>query len=418
MIIPRFLSCLLAGMLGLNGALAEQRVEAGGDLATLIKSAVPGETLRLAGGEHVGSVEIDKPLTLECERGAVIDGQGKGSVITVTSEGVTIRGCQIIGSGDKHDKIDSGVRLLKGATGAVVEGNTFTGNLYGVDVHGAKDAKVFDNKIIGRKGHRMNRRGNGVYVWNAPGTEVSGNDIRFGRDGIFTNTSRKNVFTRNTFRDLRFAVHYMYTQDSVVKDNYSSGNHLGYAIMFSKGVHMENNVSFNDRDQGIMLNYANKSVVKGNYVSGPKERALFIYNSHKNKISENWFEKSAIGIHFTAGSERNSVFRNTFASNRQQVKYVGAKWIDWSLDGQGNYWSDHSAYDLNNDNIADSPYRPNDTMDRILWTQPSAKLLLGSPAVQLVRWAQKSFPATLPGGVIDRHPLMKPIRPQAMEKLQ
>ena len=33
--------------------------------------------------------------------------------------------------------------------------------------------------------------------------------------------------------------------------------------------------------------------------------------------------------------------------------------------------------------------------------------LLGSPAIQLIRWAQREFPALLPGGVIDSAPLMQ-----------
>ena len=68
----------------------------------------------------------------------------------------------------------------------------------------------------------------------------------------------------------------------------------------------------------------------------------------------------------------------------------------------------HPAFDLNGDGIADSVFRPNDLMDHILWSQPAAKLLTGSPAVQLVRWSQSSFPAILPGGVTDSHPLMHP----------
>ena len=51
---------------------------------------------------------------------------------------------------------------------------------------------------------------------------------------------------------------------------------------------------------------------------------------------------------------------------------------------------------------------PNDLMDQILWSQPAAGLLIGSPAVQHVRWSQQSFPATLPGGVRDSAPLMRP----------
>jgi len=48
-------------------------------------------------------------------------------------------------------------------------------------------------------------------------------------------------------------------------------------------------------------------------------------------------------------------------------------------------------------------------MDHILWSQPAAALLTGSPAVQLIRWSQSNFPATLPGGVRDSAPLMQPL---------
>jgi nitrous oxidase accessory protein len=48
-------------------------------------------------------------------------------------------------------------------------------------------------------------------------------------------------------------------------------------------------------------------------------------------------------------------------------------------------------------------------MDHILWSQPAAKLLLGAPVVQLVRWSQAAFPAVLPGGVVDSHPLTAPV---------
>ena len=47
-------------------------------------------------------------------------------------------------------------------------------------------------------------------------------------------------------------------------------------------------------------------------------------------------------------------------------------------------------------------------MDHVLWSQPAAALLTGSPVVQLVRYSQSSFPATLPGGVVDSFPLMRP----------
>lgn len=389
---------------------AERRVEpAPGGLAEAVKLAGAGDVLRLAPGVYAGPLVIDRPLTIDGGGRAVIRGNGVGSVITVTAPDVTVRNLRISGSGSSNKTLDSAVKLVKGADRARVEGNRMEGNLVGVDVHGAKQALVSANTIVGRQDKRMNDRGNGIYVWNAPGLVVEGNDIRYGRDGIFVNTSRDDIFRNNRFRDLRFAVHYMYANDSEVSGNLSIGNHLGFAVMFSDNVAVTGNVSLNDRDYGVMLNYTNSSLITGNLVRRAREKCIFVYNAHKNRIGGNRLEGCGIGIHFTAGSERNAVTGNAFVGNRTQVKYVGTKWIDWSAGGRGNYWSDFAAYDLDGDGVAEGTFRPNDAVDRVLWTQPAARLLLGSPAVQLVRWSQSAFPALLPGGVVDSRPLMAPV---------
>ncbi len=392
-------------------AAAERQVPAEqGALAVAIAGANPGDILKLAPGRHDGPVVLDFPITLEGDGAAVVEGTGTGSVITVTGPDITLRGLEIRGSGSDHPGVDAGVKLDRTAAGALVEGNRIIGNLVGVHVFGARDSVVRGNEIRGRQYHRVNDRGNGVYVWNAPGTLVEGNDIRWGRDGIFANASRDNTFRDNLFRDLRFAVHFMYTPNSRVTGNVSVGNTLGYAIMFSDRVEVTDNLSLGDRTHGVMLNFANSGEVRGNLVrGGTHEKCTFIYNAHRNIIHGNRFEGCEIGVHFTAGSERNAIFGNAFVGNRNQVKYVGTRDIEWSHDARGNYWSDHPAFDLDGDGIADARFRPNDLMDHILWSQPAAALLMGSPAVQLIRHAQADFPATLPGGVLDSFPLMRPI---------
>lgn len=402
------LLCLLG--LAADAGAAEIAVPAqAGALAKAIGEAQSGDTLRLLPGKHTGSFQIGKPLKLIGDGKAHVVGTGRGSVITVSSAGVVLQGLVISGSGSSAEHRDSAIVLQKGAEGALVKGNRLVGNLIGVDVHGSPNARVVGNEIIGRRGHRMNSRGNGVYVWNAPGAQIVGNDIRWGRDGIFVNTSRDNTFTGNRLRDLRFAIHYMYANNSTVADNVSIGNHLGYALMFSKNLTVRGNRSVGDRDYGIMLNYTNSSVVEGNLVEGAGDRCVFIYNAHKNQFQGNRFERCGIGVHFTAGSERNRFTGNAFIGNQTQVKYVGSRWLDWSVGGRGNYWSDHPGYDLDGDGTADSIFRPNDSMDHILWTQPAAKLLLGSPAVQLIRWSLSTFPSLNPGGVVDSRPLMRPV---------
>ncbi|MCP5072313.1 MAG: nitrous oxide reductase family maturation protein NosD [Rhodobacteraceae bacterium] len=380
-----------------------------GVIADTLNRAADGDRLILRPGTYNENITLTRPVGLIGDGHVTIDGGGQGSVITVMAHDVTVRGLTITGSGSSHQDIDAGVKLTKSARRPVVKNNVLLGNLYGVDIHGARDALVVGNRIEGRRDHRMNDRGNGVYVWNAPGAVVDRNSIRWGRDGIFVNSSKRNTFTNNEFRDLRFAVHYMYANDSEVSGNYSVGNHLGYAVMFSQRLKVTDNISIDDRDHGVLLNYATDAEITGNYVLRGKNKCAFFYNSHKNLVRGNRFEGCKIGIHFTAGSERNQITGNAFVGNRTQVKYVSTKWEEWSSGGRGNYWSDFAAYDVNGDGVADTAYRPNDSIDRVLWTQPSVKLLLGSPAVQLVRWSQAAFPALLPGGVIDSTPMMRPV---------
>ncbi|AGK57509.1 periplasmic copper-binding protein [Hyphomicrobium denitrificans 1NES1] len=447
-LILRMLTAVLvvAGFPRLAGAA---QIDATPDrrLQAVVDQAQDGDIVELAPGEFRGPIRIEHPISLVAKSGATVIGDGASSVITVTSPDVTIRGITIKGSGRNLQAMDSAVFLAKTAERALVENNRIEGNLFGVYVHGATDAQVRGNIIEGLRNIRIAEAGNGVSVWNSPGAKIVGNDIRFGRDGIFVNASRNNTFSGNRFHDLRFAVHYMYTNDSEVSDNVSVGNTVGFAIMYSHHLRVRGNVSDGDRDHGLLLNFANNSEISGNLIRGrlqPRERWLssglagkiasehgmpigegsgpslaqgarigpekcvFIYNANKNRFFDNRFEGCEIGIHFTAGSEGNEIVGNAFIGNRNQVKYVGTRYLDWSKDGRGNFWSDNPAFDLNGDGIADAAYRPNDIIDKVLWTAPEAKVLVNSPAVQIIRWAQARFPALLPGGVVDTHPLMAP----------
>lgn len=392
-------------------AFAEERSVAPceGCLANAIAGASSGDVLRLEDGVHEGAIIIDRPLTITGSRDAVVDGMGQGTVITIDATDVTLRGFTVTGSGHKNQDLDAGVKILREADRALIEGLLVFENMHGIDVHGGHDARVLNNEVIGTEVLHMNERGNGIYIWNSPGTLVEGNTIRYGRDGIFSNASSDSAYRNNTFRDLRFAVHFMYTRNTEVTGNISIGNHLGFAIMNSNRAVVQDNLSLGDRDHGLALNYANNADVSGNLVRGGTTKCLFIYNASLNLIWNNRFEGCDIGIHFTAGSERNVLTGNAFLGNREQVKYVGTRHLEWSHEGRGNYWSDNAAFDLNGDGIGDGVYRPNDLMDHILWSQPAAALLTGSPAVQLIRWSQRDFPATLPGGVRDSFPLMQAI---------
>jgi nitrous oxidase accessory protein len=449
------LASALAGTCLINPAWAERILVSPGEanLQSILDRAKDDDVIALSAGEHRAALRLSRKLVLEGEPGAILVGPGTGNVVTVAAPGAKVRGLTIRGSGLDLDQMNAGVFVERTAKGAVVENNRIEGNLYGIYLHGAMNAVARANVIIGIQEGRTNEAGNGVSIWNAPGAKVLANDIRYGRDGIFTIASKQNQFIGNRFRDVRFAVHYMYTNDSEISDNVSIGNTVGFAIMYSHRLVVRGNVSDGDRDHGFLFNYANGSQITGNSVLGrlqPAERwttsgmlageerahglpapdekppslkagarsapgkCVFIYNANQNKFRDNWFEGCEIGIHFTAGSEGNEIVGNAFVRNQNQVKYVGTRYLDWSKGGRGNYWSDNPAFDLDGDGIGDNAYRPNDLMDTVLWTVPQAKVLVNSPAVQVIRWAQAQFPALLPGGVVDTSPLMSaPSRPRS-----
>ncbi len=411
--IQTLLTSVLIG-LACNANAAVLTVAPGPDaLRDALEMAVSGDTVSLMAGDYAGPVVIDRSIVLTGENAFII-GSDEGTVISVSAPNVTIRGLTISGAGARLDHLDSGIALADTATGALIEGNHLQGNLIGVDVQGARGVTIRGNVIEGRNDLRVPERGPGIYVWNAPDLLVENNSIRMGRDGIFVTTSNQAVYRNNTMTDLRYAFHSMYANDIQVEGNVSFENDMGFAFMYSTRITAIDNLSDGDRTHGYFMNFANRVTMTGNEVRNGGEKCLFIYNSNNNRYEGNRLAGCDIGVHYTAGSAGNILTRNAFVGNRTQVKYVGTRWLEWSEDGVGNYWSDHAGFDIDGDGITDSPYRPNDVVDQVIWSQPIAKMLMGSPAVQLISWSQSRFPGLVPGGVVDSHPLASPDRPVAI----
>lgn len=391
------------------GQAADIHITADTNLQHTIDTAQDGDRIFLAAGDYHGNLIINRPISLigTEDYGAHIIGDGKADPIRVKAENVTIERLTISGSGKNLSAMNAGIFLDKTAHHATVRDNHINNNLTGVYVWGPSAALIESNIIKNDSTLRVNSRGNGISIWRSPETIIKNNKIEGGRDGIFTNASKKNHFIGNHFSDLRFGVHYMYTEDSEVRDNTAENLESAYVIMFSNRIRVINNHSQHTKEHGLMLNDVNHSTIQGNRVANAN-KCVFLYNANFNEFDHNAFANCQIGIHSSAGSSNNAMHDNAFIGNRTQVMYVGTRESEWSHEGRGNYWSDHSGFDLNGDGIADTPYRPNTVTDQILWRAPSAKLLINSPATQLLKYAQQQFPSILPGGAVDHYSLMQP----------
>ena len=57
-------------------------------------------------------------------------------------------------------------------------------------------------------------------------------------------------------------------------------------------------------------------------------------------------------------------------------------------------------------------------MDALLWKYPHSKLLLASPAFQLLAVAEREFPVITVPKAVDPSPLMSPSQPDWAERLE
>ena len=422
---------LVAWQLCLPGGLlaADWTASPGKSLQPLVDQADDGDRLRLPAGHYPGPLTIDRSLTLEGEQGAVIDGGGDGHAVILTAPEIVLDGITIESWGRNLTDMDAGIFVARTATGAVIRSGRLSGPGFGIWLDAVSDVKIIDNVIRGVAGIRSQDRGNGVHLFNVRNVLVEGNDIAYTRDGIYIDNSSQSFLNRNVLHDLRYGIHYMYAYDNHLQGNLTFNTRTGYALMQSKRLTVLDNRSLNDQNYGILMNNITDSLLRGNHIEGIRQpldargegrlsggdgKAVFVYNSQFNELLDNRFEKSDIGIHHTAGSEDNEVVGNSFVDNRQQVKYVATRSQEWSKEGRGNYWSDYLGWDLAGDNIGDTPYEPNDAMDQLLWRYPASRLLMHSPAVLALRWAQRQFPVFRPQGIKDSAPLMiDPTRDEA-----
>lgn len=406
-------------VVSLLGMLARSAVA---DLAARVAGAAPGAVIRVAPGVHLVNLKIGKPLTLIGSPGAVLDGGGHGDVVRIAASDVTLRGLQIRHSGTDLTDMNAGIYVEQKARHVVISDNQLSDILFGVYLDGPKEIVIRDNRISGIARLRPQDRGDAIHLWNDSGVELRGNRITQTRDGIYIYMSPHNRILDNHIENVRYGIHWMYSNEDLAAGNSTRHTVAGYALMQSKRIEVRDNRSEGDADYGILLNYVTYSRITGNLIEGVtgerdedgsvvpggEGKALFVYNSEYNRFRDNTIEHCPIGIHFTAGSDHNRIYDNAFIANRIQVKYVQNYQQEWSYRGQGNYWSDYLGWDLDGNGRGDKPYRPNDGVDVLLWKYPSARLLMNSPAILALRYIQRAFPVFTPPGIRDSYPLMKP----------
>jgi nitrous oxidase accessory protein len=393
------------------------------DLQKQLDLANSGDQLFLEAGLYQGNFVINKSLELHGKPGAILDGNAQGHSLEINAPNVHVHHLRIQNWGHNLTTVDAGIFIHAGAEHSQVSNTDLFGDCFGIWVEATPNITLLNNRIKGNENVRSTDRGNGIHLYQVTGALVKDNEVWHTRDGIYIETSNGNELNGNYLHDLRYGIHYMYSYSNTITKNHTQNTRTGYALMQSKFLTVTHNRSENDVNYGILMNFITKSTIEDNVIVGvqnqrnnqmkhskqnyqPEGKALFIYNSLYNQIQRNIVADSDMGIHLTAGSEDNIFIGNAFIRNNKQVKYVSTREQDWSHEKLGNYWSDYVGWDMNGDGTGDVAYEPNDGIDRLLWKYPTAKLLLNSPAIEILRWVQRQFPVLKSPGIKDSYPLM------------
>lgn len=373
-----------------------------------IARSVDGDEIRIKKGlykEH--DIQVEKAIHIKGEDGAIVDGENKETIFRFSANGFSIRGLEIINVGRSYTK-DFAAILVSKSDGFVIEKNVFKRVFFGILVEKSKNG-VVDNNVLSSEAVSQANSGNGIHLWHCSNMNVSNNELSGLRDGIyFEFVKNSEVFGNRSEGNLRYGLHFMFSNENAYFNNIFKDNGAGVAIMFSKFVKM----------------YENR--FEQNW--GTASYGLLLKEIYDAEIHDNVFDQNTIGISVD-GSTRINYKHNTFSRNGWAITIIGACYenvfsknnflnnaLDLSYNSkintnkfENNYWSEYSGYDLDKNGIGDIPYRPVKLFSYIVHNTPETIILLRSMFVDIINFSEKVSPVFTPDNLIDSKPLMKRI---------
>ncbi len=413
--------------------------ENGTTLQDAIDAAPSNTTVLVPNGTHSGPIEIDHPVTLRGSGDARIEGDGNGTVVTVTAPETAIVGVAISGVGDTtpgptvtddhahggfsgtggHDHGDtdgddswdaaidddyaggdSAVSITT-ADGVLVADTEIHTDAAGVIVRDSPDFVVSNVTVNGSANYREGHMG--VAAMRSVGV-VEHSTFIGGLDGVYTHRADGIVVRNNEMYDNRMGVHLMFTSDALLADNAISGQEQTgiYVMTGPQGngiVGNEITETWTAISVGGSDSYVADNVLSENDLGMRIDATASIFE--RNVIVDN-----RNGVETWALLPTNRVTRNDFVGNDRHVPISSGRLRVWTHNGEGNYWE--GAIGTTDGAVIQRPYTPTDPIDGRLHRVDGANTLAQAPALDALAGFEGSVPGMRADGVIDVAPLCSP----------
>lgn len=360
-----------------------------------------GEIIVEPGVYREPTIVVDKPVTIVGLAGAVLDGERQRPIMTITADDVTVRGLELRNVGTSFLEDHAAIRVAK-ANRCVIENNRIDEAFFGIYLAGVSGCRVAGN-IIRATPRTEATSGNGIHLWSTTDTEIAGNRISGHRDGIYfefvhNTTVRQNVSEQN----LRYGLHFMYSDDCVYAQNRFRRNIGGVAVMYTKRVTMTGN-HFEDNwgsaSYGLLLKEIYDSSIEGNRFDR-NTVGIVADGAVRAVISGNDFMRNGWALRLLGSTYDGRVERNNFVGNTFDLTTNGAGGAVLA----GNYFDSYRGYDLDRDGLGDVPHHPVRLFSVIVEHNSSAIILLRGFFVDVLDVAERVLPSLTPATLVDDRP--------------
>lgn len=375
-------------------------------IRTAIRIANNGDTILVTAGIYKeGNLIISKQLTFIGDKYPIIDGQNKYEVFSIKASKVVIDGFKIYHSGTSNLDDYAGIKVYDSRE-VTIQNNILDDTYFGIYLQYAKRCVIKNNRLKAYNKEEQ-QSGNGIHCWKSDSLSITGNTVDGHRDGIYfefvTNSSIKSNTTSN---NIRYGLHFMFSNNDTYQFNSFIGNGAGVAVMYSNKVSMLNNQfkeNWGDAAYGLLLKEISDSYITGNTFE-KNTTGIYLEGASSIKMDHNIFKNNGWAMKIQASCMDIKVSTNNFVGNTFDIGTNGSLVLNTF---NKNYWDKYEGYDLNHDTMGDIPYRPVSMYSMIVEQNPPAMMLFRSFITSLLDKTEKLIPSLTPENLKDNTPLMR-----------
>jgi nitrous oxidase accessory protein len=204
----------------------------------------------------------------------------------------------------------------------------------------------------------------------------------------------------------------MFSDDCRYEENLFRENESGIAVMYTRREHMERNRferNWGGAAYGLLLKDISDSEIIDNLFS-ENTVALYLEGANRIRVEGNAFQSNGWAMKVLANSQENVITHNSFTGNSFDVGTNSRQNFSTFVE---NFWDRYRGYDLDRDGFGDVPFAPVRLFALVVEQTPAAMILLRSPIVDLLDFAERVMPMLTPATLVDERPLMERRAPSA-----